>query len=227
MPPNGNAEQLLGSLAGIVSAHVVRRTDGEIIEIHVLATPDLHPKQVVRNVESALSAGLGIAIDRRIVSVAQIRTPSGLNDPDTARTGDHETAAAEPAQPAEPEPADRLAFVRFESRRDNEQCVCDVTLRDSRGDYLGSGEGPDTASGRARAAANAVLAALRLARPELRIALDGTAISTSRGRTFVLVSARGVLDRQTVQLSGAATVHRSPEEAAILATLQATNRWSR
>jgi hypothetical protein len=34
------------------------------------------------------------------------------------------------------------------------------------------------------------------------------------------------LERESVQLSGAASLLRSPEEAAILATLQATNRWS-
>ncbi|MBX6364459.1 MAG: hypothetical protein IRZ00_11380 [Gemmatimonadetes bacterium] len=66
-------ERLLSSLAGVVSARVVVGTQGEIEEIHVLATPAVHPKQVVRNVESALSAGLGIIVDRRIVSVAQVR----------------------------------------------------------------------------------------------------------------------------------------------------------
>ena len=68
-----DAERLLASLTGVVSAHVVAGPEGTLREIHVLATPDLHPKQVVRNVESALSAGLGIHIDRRIVSVAQVR----------------------------------------------------------------------------------------------------------------------------------------------------------
>lgn len=235
MPPTGNAEQLLGSLAGVVSAHIVREADGQIVEIHILATPDLHPKQVVRNVESALSAGLGIAIDRRIVSVAQIRTQKG-----DGVEGDPPAPESEvvPVAPTDDDPgaeevtvqaavsADRLAFVRFESRRDVEQCTCDVTLRDARDEYTGVGSGPDTAAGRAGAAADAVLAALREARPELRFGLDGVSISSARGRTFVIVSARVMFERESVPLSGAAIVHRSPEEAAILATLQATNRWS-
>jgi hypothetical protein len=68
-----SVEQLLTSLAGIVSARIVTGIDGRLEEIHILATDELQPKQVVRNVESALSAGLGLRVDRRIISVAQLR----------------------------------------------------------------------------------------------------------------------------------------------------------
>src|SRR3990170_4666342 len=71
--PEAEVERLLRSLAGIVSARVISDPLGRGEEIHVLASDRLHPKQVVRNVESALSAGLGIVIDRRVVSVAQVR----------------------------------------------------------------------------------------------------------------------------------------------------------
>src|SRR5687767_7318496 len=72
MPPTieVRAERLLTALAGVVSARAVADDVGRICEIHILANPDLHPKQIVRNVESALSAGLGVVVDRRIVSVA-------------------------------------------------------------------------------------------------------------------------------------------------------------
>src|SRR5512142_3530987 len=68
-----SVERLLASLAGVVSVRAIAGADGRLEEIHVLSTPELHPKQVVRNVESALSAGLGLEVDRRIVSVAQVR----------------------------------------------------------------------------------------------------------------------------------------------------------
>ena len=72
-PLEHRIERLLCGLAGVVSARAVAQPDGMIEEIHVLATERLHPKQVVRNVESALSAGLGLDVDRRVISVAQIR----------------------------------------------------------------------------------------------------------------------------------------------------------
>src|SRR4051812_13047209 len=53
------AENLLTSLEGILSARVVTTPLGEVSEVHVLAQAGLAPKQLVRNIESALLAQLG------------------------------------------------------------------------------------------------------------------------------------------------------------------------
>ena len=66
-----NAEALLNSLKGVVSARVVARPDGGIEEVHLLTTSDVSAKQSVRNVESALRAHFDLKIDHRTVSVAQ------------------------------------------------------------------------------------------------------------------------------------------------------------
>src|SRR4051812_23792665 len=73
--PDADVEQLLTGLAGVISARVVTNTNGRLDEIHILASDHLHPKQIVRNVESALTAGFGITVDRRIISVAQTNAP--------------------------------------------------------------------------------------------------------------------------------------------------------
>lgn len=259
---DNDAERLLASLAGVLSAHVVTDSVGRILEIHILSAAEIHPKQVVRNVESALSAGLGIEIDRRIVSVAQVRTPAdevaatngdppqpaetrnGVGarrtqtapEPPAGRNGVGEKPAGAPPPgeaPAPPEPrvhpagdTARLEYVRFQSARDAERCACEVVLRDGDRLLTGRGAGPDTAAGRAEAAARGVLDAIGQARPEVRLQLEGAVISASRGRSYVIVSAQALLDRMTVPLAGAAPLARSPEEAGILAALQATNRWS-
>jgi hypothetical protein len=234
-PPHRDAETLLASLAGVLSAHVVREAGGRITEIHILATAGLHPKQVVRNVESALSAGLGIEIDRRVVSVAQVRTAESIADGNGSLA---ESGSGAPApEPADRDPADpvqdrdvprRLEFVRYRSQRLNDRCTCEVVLRDLEDgvEVVGHGTGGDSAGGRAEAAARAVLNGIQAARPELRLELDGASLSSSRGRSFVIVAAHVLLERETVRLAGAAPLTRSPEEAAILAALQATNRWS-
>ena len=242
-PSPAQTEELLGALEGVVSAHVVTESGGRIVEIHILATPAFHPKQVVRNVESALSAGLGIAIDRRVVSVAQIRTPGAdaaarADDPDTAAGGGDATStngrvvaftapeADVDAEGVEDTATRRLEYVRYEARRDAGSCTVEVVLRDGGEEITGRGVGPDTAAGRAEAAARAVMAGIGQARAEIRFTLEGAVLTTSRGRGFVIVSAHAIQDRVTVPLAGAAPVTRSPEEAAILAALQATNRWS-
>lgn len=235
-----DAERLIGALAGIVSAHIVTDGAGRMVEIHVLASPDLHPKQVVRNVESALSAGLGIQVDRRIVSVAQIRAAaasggakesSSLDLVSTAALSDATAEAI--GSSAKPAPdlstdasADRLEYLHYQSQRDEERCRCQVLLRSADGEVTGAGVGPDTAAGRAEAAARAVFHGLGQARPDLRVELEAAVISQSRGRSYVIVSAHVVQARSTIPLAGAALLSRSPEEAAILAALQASNRWS-
>jgi hypothetical protein len=236
-----DAERLLGSLAGVVSAHVVADAAGNIVEIHILSSPDLHPKQMVRNVESALSAGLGLTIDRRIVSVAQLRTDVDSNGhrraqaaPDLAGSGvgagwrpgpGEETTPDDPPY-AEDGEEPRLEFIRYQSRRDAEHCTCEVVFRSGREEVTGAGSGPDTAAGRTEAAARAVFDGLGKARPDLVVELEAAVISQNRGRSYVIVAAHAVLQRDSVRLAGAAALSRSPEEAAILAALQATNRWS-
>jgi hypothetical protein len=233
------AEGLLASLAGVISARVRLSITGDVQEIHVLATPELHPKQVVRNVESALRAGLGLEFDRRVVSVAQLSggTTPPVQQPHHASPApevDVADAAGSPAQPA-PEPAaaqpavrySRIVFLGYDARLEGAgQTVCTVRLGRDDAEYTGTGEGGTSAAGRAEAAARALFAALTAARGDEALALEGAALVESHGRTYVIVSATALDGRETVPLAGAARLTRSPEESAILAGLQATNRWS-
>ncbi|HKJ93465.1 MAG TPA: hypothetical protein VJ957_09860 [Longimicrobiales bacterium] len=220
--PAGEAERLLNSLTGVVSAHVVTNSDGKIVEIHILSSPSIQPKRVVRNVESALTAGLGIEIDRRIVSVAQI---------------DDEAASPQVQPPPMPREADagprpdradrRFEFVRYSARREiARESTCEVVLRSSGGEFMGAGAGSDTAQGRAEAAARAVFQALASARGDDDLGLEAAAIVDTQGQSFVIVAGRALLGRDSIPLAGAARLIRSPEEAAILAALHATNRWT-
>jgi hypothetical protein len=61
----------LTSLEGILSARVVTTPLGEVSEIHILAQAGLQAKQLVRNIESALLAQLGLKVDHRKISIAQ------------------------------------------------------------------------------------------------------------------------------------------------------------
>src|SRR6266498_1643952 len=65
------AENLLTSLEGVLSARVVTTPLGEVSEVHILAQAGLAPKQLVRNIESALLAQLGLKVDHRKISIAQ------------------------------------------------------------------------------------------------------------------------------------------------------------
>lgn len=234
--PENEVERLLCSLAGIVSARVVANPFGRLDEIHILASPLLNPKQVVRNVESALAAGLGIVIDRRIVSVAQIRRDA--LEPSIAAESEPEAPAPEPPESAhetldeeqeiEPvPPAQRIVFVGWESRSERHgNTECRVTVRRDGRDFSGSGSGVATTQGRAIAAARALFAAVAEAREQEDLVLEDAKLIETNGRGYVLVAARVIIGRQSRPLTGVAPIAQSPEEAAILASLQATNRWT-
>jgi hypothetical protein len=265
-------EQLLTSLAGVISARAVSGSDGRLEEIHILATAELQPKQIVRNIESALSAGLGIEINRRIVSIAQLRAgeaggllrglepfpeaaiqaditaplpeaaaqtaiaaPEPLAPGGTASVTPAPAATAAPVPPASSvvstttaahEDAHHLVFLGHEVTVDaSRTATCTVTFRRGDDEFTGQGEGFDSPQGRAEAAARAVFDAFERFRKTDRLGLEGVAIVDNPGRECVLVAARPLDGRRRDSLTGAALLRESPEEAAILAALQATNHW--
>ena len=65
-------------MPGVKSARVVGSNGGtgEPTEIHIVASPDRSPKQVVRDVQSLAIAGYQLSIDHRIVSVVQLSEES-------------------------------------------------------------------------------------------------------------------------------------------------------
>jgi hypothetical protein len=72
-------EATLRELKGVCGARVVADEKGLIQEIHLLVENERNPKQVVRDVESALMAHFGISVDHRKISVAQKgRQPFGF-----------------------------------------------------------------------------------------------------------------------------------------------------
>jgi hypothetical protein len=222
-------EGLIAALRGVLAARVTLSQLGQIEEIHVLAAEQLHPKQMVRNIESALSAGLGLSVDRRLISVAQVRAedadaylPGDAPAPQVPRAAVHDEAPSrESAEPI------RYIFVGYDARTQPDlEAACRVTIRRGGEVISGSGTGPSTSLGRAQAAARAVFSAISAARQDHTLDLEGVTVVESHGRSFVVVAAHATPGRESVPLTGAAALHRSPEEAAILASLQATNRWS-
>jgi hypothetical protein len=64
-------KELVSCLPGILNAEFV--LEGETIrEIHVLADQSRFPKQIVRDIQSAMAARFQVELDHRIISVAQI-----------------------------------------------------------------------------------------------------------------------------------------------------------
>ena len=215
-------EKLLLGLDGVGSLKIVPDGHGGIEEIHVLSSSSLGPKQIVRNIESALLAEFGLQIDHRKISIARVRAPEiAPAAPDTASAESH-------AAPAPATSSDRrlvLGNVRIE-RAAGQKVTCQVDLSHEDSVFTGEAQGPDFEKARMEVAATAALEAAQQATGDtVRLALQGIDSVGAFGQSFVLAAVSGSVRREASDLAGVVRVRDSVEEAAVLACLQAINRW--
>lgn len=222
------AEELLLTLPGVIAARVIAGETGAISEVHLLTTMDVSPKQTVRNVESALLAHFGLRVDHRKISVATTVDHKRLS-PDVLAggIGGARVVEEEPRRERDEGEASRrqLLFEDVEVRRSRTAGVtCRVTLRKAEESFVGEAEGLETQRSRVELAARAALAAIGQASDDT-LALDGAKLVGAFDRQFVFVGVTGRMGREQQMLTGSCEVRDSAETAAVLAVLDATNRW--
>ena len=237
--PIKRAEELLATLPGVIAARIIASDNGAVDEIHVLTTSEVTPKQTVRNIESALIAHLGMRVDHRKISVATTlesppsrearETAREARDREAAKAAEAAAAAAAPQVPVrlERESGRLLYFEDVEVRRSRAKGIaCRVTLKKGDESFVGEAEGMENERSRIELAARAALAALAQAEPSDRaLALDGVRLIEAFDREFVFVGVTARLARTSALLTGSCEVRDSAETAAVLAVLDATNRW--
>ncbi|HJU65834.1 MAG TPA: hypothetical protein VJ596_09165 [Gemmatimonadaceae bacterium] len=207
----------MSRLTGVLAVRVLHDEAGGIDAIHVLTTTDVNAKQVVRNVESALLAGLGQRVDHRKISVAQTKASrEELAQP----LGERRSAT--PAADTR-----RYRFEDLELRRSRRDGVtCRVILRRGNALLTGTATGAETERGMMELAVQATLQAIRSGEErDTPMGVSGCTLVGSRDREFAFVVIAAPVARTTIYLSGSCEVSEGPELAAALATLDATNRW--
>jgi hypothetical protein len=243
------AENLLTSLEGIISARVVTTPLGEVSEIHVLAQAGLTPKQIVRNVESALLAQLGLKVDHRKISIAQTADVRPLDAgagaatspaPIAAHSAPHQQQQAQqPVQGGYAQHPGSGAYaaagvppraVLFEgmtvapARRPHRVGMV-VTLSFGGQTESAEEESADTPRARVEAAARAAVQVLDRLLPDHSVALEGARIVDAFERQWVFAGVQGLGGREPLLLAGTGEIKESAERAAVFAVLDATNRW--
>jgi hypothetical protein len=253
--PIKRAEELILTLPGVISARIIAGDSGAIDQIHVLTTPELTPKQMVRNIESALIAHLAMRIDHRKISVAtttegkpkllaeEARLPSGLGS--AGQVGVSAAAVAEEAAGSQtgqqqrsvqlgsaPSPrtgpfARRLYFEDVEVRGSRSKGLsCRVTLRKGNSSFIGEALGIEGERSRVELAARATLLAISDAdNREGQLGVAGVKVFDAFDRTFVFVAVSVRSGRENKILTGSVEMRESAESAGVLAVLDATNRW--
>jgi hypothetical protein len=241
------AEAVLRELPSVIGACVREDVNGHPREVHLLVRAGPNPRHLAYDVRDLLEERLGVPIDQRVISIAQLaegRRPgpfiaSAAGLPDEAERADGPAAdVADAADPAVARAVEALSPVRQPEPRalftgittdamDNRIRVC-VSLDLDGEQQLGEAVGLDTGPARLRTVASATLKAV-----------DATCVGRSRfevehietmqafGREYVLVSVLAsspYLGRRPIALVGAQPIEMDAESATALAALKAVNR---
>ena len=192
-------EETLCRLTTVDAVRVIGK-NGEIAEVHVLATPGKPAKQVVRDVQSLALASLGIAIDRRVVSVVQIEN------------GDLGKS-------------DRPAVLEISERPDGARSMVTVTLSWRNELFIGEAIGPAGNVARLRIVGEGTLKALEHAiGADTAMALAALEIAVVGSRETVIAQVVVVTGGEERVLVGCALLGPDPAQAAVRAVLDAVNR---
>lgn len=192
-------EETLGRLTVVDAVRVVGK-NGDISEVHVLASSGKPAKQVVRDVQSLAMATFGLAIDRRVVSVVQIE-----ND--------------------EIGKSDRPAVVEITENPDGARSMVTVTLGWKSELFVGEASGPAGATARLRILGEATLSALEHALgADTALALAALETPIVGGRQTAVAHVVMVSGGEERLLVGSALMSSDHAQAAVRGVLDAVNR---
>lgn len=194
----------LKKIPGVAGVKVVG--EDQPAEIHVMATAERSPKQLVRDVQSLAAAGFGFTIDHRIVSVVQVADPA-------ASSNGHRPP--------------RILIDRVEVTKGRDSEWVKVILSHPGGGVTeGSCTGGGSRLGRGKAAVIATLRALepRLADRKASVDLESLTVQRVDAADIVCVRAAFYEGGVAISLLGSASIEDDISSASIKALLQALNR---
>ncbi len=202
-----DVESILACLPGVQKVRVVVNDWGAIEEIHILTGLDRAPKQIVRDVQSALKAQWDIKVDHRKISVAQLKA-SG------------------------PPPLGRLRYTGLEIKADvktgkTEACVTLERDRETQTAlFIGKAQASGTEDSLLFALASAVCTAVNLTiKPPSEFFVDDVNVIDIGRKQAVTVLLGLITPKQDCErLLGAALIRQGPREACVRAALSALNR---
>ena len=194
-------QNLLNQLPGVLNSKIVVTNDGSLSEVHILSDVSRSPKQIVRDVQSALLANNNLTVDHKIISIAQIENNN---------LGVRECRMS-------------IESIQIVSRHTKVEAR--VSLKKDDQVYEGSYSGGNSASGRMRVVAEAALRAVhQLFDKEMLFALSDVVPVTLANRRAIAVSILYFTQKGDEYLSGSAFVHNDESESVVKATLDAINR---
>jgi hypothetical protein len=243
------AEALLRELPSVIGAHVLEDVFGHPREIHVLISAGPAVRHFARDVRDLLEERLGVPVDQRVISVAQLAgeapdpasaappwagaraaaepglggstDPAPAGDPTAGdRTGAAESADASHAADAVPTEPPRLLLDGTSIERRDGRLAVHVRLRHGGVVFEGTDTQIDTPQALLRAGARALLdAATHAARGHGHFSLEEAAVVRAIGRDYVLLTVLARSPRFGRRPLALAGAHAVDEEIEVTAAL--------
>lgn len=198
-------EQAIKQIKSVIAARINVNSQGEIEEVHILASSGRAPKQIVRDVESILVAQFDLQIDHKKISVAQVEDDE-----------DGTFARVESTRP-------KLAGVTLRTVNG----MAEVKVELLTGDKIieGIAQGPSSAHNKLRLFVEATLKALSpLTLDKFLFVTEDVEITQLAKHQIALVSITLITSAGEQSLTGCALVRNDDREAVVKATLDAVNR---
>ena len=219
------AQKLLLSLRDIVGADIRIEDDGRTLgEINILAEGNRPPKQIVRDVRSALRAEYQVDVDYRKISVAQRRDMEA--EATSGRGESVPTVLTLPASLVEEEPlVTRLRFEGVTVAVDPLGCRVKVELSLEGREAIGEAQGANATRALPLLVAEAALEALsKFVDPGCILSIADVKCLPLADEETVLVMVKLYKERSEKTLTGSAVVAQSLQQSVVYATLDALNR---
>jgi hypothetical protein len=210
-------EAELSKIPEVTAVRLVTDQFDRPVEVHVLATPAKHPKQVVRDIQSVAKVSFDMELDHRVISVVQLENG---NLPESMQAGG---AMATTAPGLED---DRITVAGVGTTRNGLRCTANVILRRGDTEEVGAAEGTVASGNTNVLVARATLDALvRLDPRAERLDVEAAALQNLGSRPFATASIVLLNPPYEEVLLGSAPVRAAgAEDAVARAVLDATNR---
>lgn len=227
------AEAVLRELPSVIGAFVREDVHGHPREVHLLVRPGPNPRHLAYDVRELLEERLGMPVDQRVISIAQLadgRDPGPIVAERSNAAGPEPALqpAAQPDMPAQAEPEPRVRFSGITTEAVDNRVRVRVSLELENDARVGDVIGLDTGPARLRAVAAAALQAVNATCVgRARFEVEHTTLLRAFDREYVIVNVQAsspYLGRRPIALVGAQPVDMDAESAAALATLKAVNR---
>lgn len=197
---NPDMETLINKIPGVISSRIVK--DGDTItELHILSNFSRTPKQIIRDIQSALMAGCDMELDHKVISVAQIE------DGKVSKR------------------SFRLKLKHIDLSMEENKITTTVHLAKGGDEFSGTASGGSSLQNRYRLVAEATLSAVNdfLGTDPVFIISDVLTLNTAAGKAFTVVIT-DISGMNEQSLVGSAMVVQDEHQAVVKATLDAVNR---